>query len=101
MNGFNTKPEGGRVQGWALYTEGVKLILGCGSDVGQLFICCTLVQLVKLQKKKFRINIMHALLTHTGVKMKWSICNLLISYYSSVWGQLDFFKLNFYLARIH
>jgi len=51
MNGFNTKPEGGRVQGWALYTEGVKLILVCRSDVGQLFICCTFVQLVKLQKK--------------------------------------------------
>lgn len=39
MNGFNTKPDRGRVQGWALYTRGVKLILGCGPDVGLLFLC--------------------------------------------------------------
>ncbi len=38
MNGFNTKPDGGRVQGWAIYTLGVKLILGCGPDTALLFL---------------------------------------------------------------
>lgn len=57
MNGFNTKPDGGRVQGWALYTQGVKLILGCGMDVRQLLFYLlyigAVVELKKVQNQLY------------------------------------------------